>query len=172
MKELLTFFTLAGAMVVVQASGERGECHELIHDVMHRENMMEFIESCMEENGIVPDLESTESGRRPGDRKRVMLRFISRLPQENQTSIVACVLEKEGFLTDDGLFDATKFIEEMITKLEEAEQTTQVEAMLAAIEDGVCVIKERKPNLWIVFDFVNCLKNECKEATDPLSEEA
>lgn len=27
-----------------------------MHDVMHKENMMEIIGTCMEENGIVPDL--------------------------------------------------------------------------------------------------------------------
>ncbi|XP_047485966.1 uncharacterized protein LOC125037039 [Penaeus chinensis] len=171
MKKLLMLFTLAAAMLAVQASGGRGTCHKLIHDVTHRENMTEIMGSCMEENGIVPDLEGPGPGRRSGGRKERLLRFVSRLPQANQTAIVTCVLEKEGSLTDDGLFDATKFTEELSTKLE-AEQTTQADAMLAAIENGVCVVKEMKPSLTIVFDFVKCLIDECKEATDLSFKEA
>ncbi|XP_037775219.1 uncharacterized protein LOC119572278 [Penaeus monodon] len=173
MKELLILLVLAAAMMAVQASGGRGECHELIHEVMHRENMTEIIGSCMEENGIVFNLEGPGSDRRHrGKRSPHMLRFISRLPKENQTAIVACVLEKEGLLTDEGLFDATTFTEDLVAKLGEAEQTTQAEAMLAAIEDGVCVIEDMEPSLTMVFDFVSCLKEVCKDGTDPSSEEA
>ncbi|XP_047480688.1 uncharacterized protein LOC125033326 isoform X2 [Penaeus chinensis] len=177
MKELLMLFALAAAMVAVQASRGRGECHEVIFELMHKENMTEIIGSCMEENGIVPNLNGP--GRRPGGRrgrnrfgrgKRSphMMRFISRLPQENQTALAECIFEKEDLLTDDGLFDATAFTEDLVAKLEEIEQSTVTEAMLAAIEDGDCVVEESEPNLMLVFDFIKCLKGVC----DTSSEEA
>ncbi|XP_037775224.1 uncharacterized protein LOC119572280 isoform X2 [Penaeus monodon] len=180
MKELLMLLAFAAAMVAVQASRGRGECHELIHDVMHKENMTEIIGSCMEENGIVFNLEGPGRGRRPGGRrgrnrgKRSphMMRFISSLSEANQTALAECIFEKEDLLTDDGLFDATTFTEDLIAKLEEAEQTTQAEAMLTAIEDGVCVVEESEPNLMLVFDFIKCLKEVCKDGTGSSSEEA
>ncbi|XP_037775229.1 uncharacterized protein LOC119572283 [Penaeus monodon] len=171
MKELLMLLALAAAMVAVQACREKSECHELIHDVMHKDNMKEIIGSCMEENGIVPDIGRRSGGRRQ-KRSPHMMRFISRLPEANQTALAECIFEKEGLLTEEGLFDATTFTEVLVAKLGEAQQTTQAEAMLAAIEDGVCVVEEGEPNLRLVFDFIWCLKEECKDVTDTSSEEA
>ncbi|XP_063594642.1 uncharacterized protein LOC134771611 [Penaeus indicus] len=156
MKELLMLFALAAAMVAVQASRGGGECHEVIYELMHKENMTEIIESCMEENGIVLNL--NRPGRRPGGRrgrnrfgrgKRSphMMRFISRLPQEDQTALAECIFEEESLLTDDGLFDATAFTEDVIAKLEEIEDSPEADAMLAAIEDGTCVVEESEPNV-------------------------
>ncbi|XP_069983286.1 uncharacterized protein [Penaeus vannamei] len=178
--KLLMLQVLATAMVAVQACRERGECHELMHDVMHKENMMEIIGTCMEENGIVPDLGERRPGRggrrgsrggRRGKRSPRFMRFISTLPEENQTALAECIFEKEGLLTDDGLFDATTFKDDLIAKLEAADQTTEAEAMLAAIEDGDCVLEEGEPSLMVLFDFIGCLKDECEDATDPEAEE-
>ncbi|XP_047485345.1 uncharacterized protein LOC125036626 [Penaeus chinensis] len=177
--KLLMLLALAAAMVAVQACKEKSACHELIHDVMHKENMTEIIESCMEANGIVAELEGPGPGRRSGGRKGRrrgkrsprMMRFISRLPEEDQTALAECIFEEEGLLTDDGLFDATAFTEDLIAKLGEAEQTEQAEAMLAAIEDGVCAVEESEPNLKVVFDFIWCLKEECKDVAEPSEEE-
>ncbi|XP_063599689.1 uncharacterized protein LOC134775997 [Penaeus indicus] len=177
MKDLLMLLALAAAMVAVQACREKSECHELIHDVMHKENMKEIIKGCMEENGIVPDLEGLgrqpggRRGRKRGKRSPGMMRFMSSLPEESQTALAECIFREEGLLTDDGLFDATAFTEEVIAKLGEAEQTEQAEAMLAAIEDGICVVEESEPNLKLVFDFIWCLKEECKDVTEPTPEE-
>jgi len=45
------------------------------------------------------------------------------------------------------LFDATTFKDDLIAKLEAADQTTEAEAMLAAIEDGDCVLEEGEPSV-------------------------
>ncbi|XP_063599696.1 uncharacterized protein LOC134776004 [Penaeus indicus] len=172
MKELLMLLALATAMVAVQASRGRGECHELMHEVMHKENMTEIIGNCMKENGIVLNLGGP--GRRPGGRrgrnrgKRSprMMRLISSLPQENQTALAECIFEKEDLLTDDGLFDATTFTEELVAKLEEVEQSPEAVAMLAAIEDGTCVVEESEPSLMLVFDFIKCLKGVCGSSSE------
>ncbi|XP_047480715.1 uncharacterized protein LOC125033340 [Penaeus chinensis] len=169
--KLLMLFALAATMVAVQACREKSACHELMHDVMHKEDMKEIIGSCMEENGIVPDLEGRRPGGSKGKRSPHMVRFISRLPEEDQTALAECIFEKEGLLTDDGMFDATTFTANLIAKLGEAEQTEQAEAMLAAIEDGVCAVEESEPNMMLVFEFIWCLKDECKEATEPSEEE-
>nr|XP_027235877.1 uncharacterized protein LOC113827179 [Penaeus vannamei] len=172
--KLLMLLALATAMVAVQASRERGECHELMHDVMHKENMTEIIGTCMEENGIVPDLGGHGHGRGPGGRRggrtggrrgkrsRHMMRFISSLPEGNQTALAECIFEKEGLLTDEGLFDATTFKDDLIAKLEAADQTTEAEAMLAAIEDGDCVLEEGEPSLMVLFEFIKCIKDACE----------
>nr|XP_027222576.1 uncharacterized protein LOC113814724 [Penaeus vannamei] len=165
--KLLMLLALATAMVAVQASRERGECHEVMHDVMHKENMKEIMGTCMEENGIVPDL----GGRRPGSgprggrrgkRSPRFMRFISSLPEGNQTALAECIFEKEGLLTDEGLFDATTFKDDLIAKLEAADQTTEAEAMLAAIEDGDCVLEEGEPSLMVLFEFIKCIKDACE----------
>ncbi|XP_063599706.1 uncharacterized protein LOC134776018 isoform X2 [Penaeus indicus] len=163
--KLLMLLALAAAMVAVQACKEKSECHELMRDVMHKEDMKEIIESCMEENEIVPNL-GRRSGGRKGKRSPHMVRFITSLSQENQTVLAECIFDKEGLLTDDGLFDATAFTEDVIAKLEEIEDSPEAEAMLAAIEDGTCVVEESEPDLMLVFDFIKCLKGVCGSSSE------
>ncbi|XP_063599714.1 uncharacterized protein LOC134776018 isoform X3 [Penaeus indicus] len=139
---------------------------------MHKENMTEIIGSCMEENGIVLNLNRPSRGRggrrgrNRGKRSPRMMRLISRLPQEDQTALAECIFEEKDLLTDDGLFDATAFTEDVIAKLEEIEDSPEAEAMLAAIEDGTCVVEESEPDLMLVFDFIKCLKGVCGSSSE------
>ncbi|XP_037775218.1 uncharacterized protein LOC119572277 [Penaeus monodon] len=175
MKELLMLLALAAFMVAVQASRRGSECHDVMFEVMHMGNMTEVIGRCMEENGIIPNLNGP--GRRPGGSRRRnrfgrgkrsphMMRFISRLPEANQTALGECIFENEGFLTDGGMFNATAFTDDLIAKLEEIEQSPEADVMLATIKDGVCVVEESKPSLMVVFGFIKCLKGRCDSSSE------
>ncbi|XP_042872687.1 uncharacterized protein LOC122253530 [Penaeus japonicus] len=180
MKDLLMLLMLATAMMAVQACKEKGECHNLIKTVMHKENMTDTIKTCMLENEIMPNLKGVGRGRGPGGRRRGggrgkrsprMMRFMDALSPEDQATLTECIFEKEDLLTDEGLFDATQFVADVVTKLEEEDETPETLAMLAAIENGDCVLEEGDPDLGVIFEFIKCLKEECEAETDPEAEE-
>ncbi|XP_042872547.1 uncharacterized protein LOC122253316 isoform X4 [Penaeus japonicus] len=179
MKDLLMLLMLATAMMAVQACKEKGECHNLMKTLMHKENITDTIALCMEENEIVP-IEAPGRGRGPGGRRgggrgkrspRMMMSFMETLSPENQATLTKCIFEKEDLLTDEGMIDATQFVENIVTKLEEAEETPDTLALLAVIENGDCELEEVEPDLGVIFEFINCLKEEFEAKTDPESED-